>query len=80
MQSEIPPALYFSFYILFIYSWETENRDTQAEGKAGSKQGAREGTGFQVSRITPWAKGGAKTLSDRAASSHSLDTSSGSGT
>ena len=37
--------------------------ETQAEGEAGSMQGARRGTGFQVSRIMPWAEGGAKPLS-----------------
>ena len=36
---------------------------TQAEGEAGSMQGARRGTRSWVSRITPWAKGGAKLLS-----------------
>ena len=34
----------------------------QAEGEAGSMQGARRGTRSPVSRITPWAKGGAKPL------------------
>ena len=37
--------------------------ETQAEGKAGSMQGARRGTPSRVSRITPWAAGGAKPLS-----------------
>ena len=37
--------------------------ETQAEGKAGSIQGAGLGTPSQVSRITPWAEGGAKPLS-----------------
>ena len=36
---------------------------TQAEGEAGSMQGARHGTRFRVSRITPWAEGSAKPLS-----------------
>ena len=36
--------------------------ETQAEGEAGSMQGARCGTGSLVSRITPWAEGGAKPL------------------
>ena len=35
--------------------------ETQAEGEAGSMQGARRGTQSWVSRITPWAEGGAKT-------------------
>ena len=38
-------------------------RETQAEGGAGSVQGARRGTRSRVSRITPWAEGGAKPLS-----------------
>ena len=37
--------------------------ETQAEGEAGSMQGARRGTRSQVSRIMPWAEGGAKPLS-----------------
>ena len=37
--------------------------ETQAEGEAGSTQGARRGTQSWVSRITPWAEGGAKPLS-----------------
>ena len=35
----------------------------QAEGEAGSIQGARCGTRSRVSRITPWAEGGTKSLS-----------------
>ena len=37
--------------------------ETQAEGEAGSMQGAQCGTRFQISRIMPWAEGGAKPLS-----------------
>ena len=37
--------------------------ETQTESKAGSMQGAGRGTRFPVSRITPWAEGGAKPLS-----------------
>ena len=37
--------------------------ETQAEGEAGSMQGAQNGTRFRVSRITPCAEGGAKPLS-----------------
>ena len=58
--------------ILFIYAWETHREresvrarereaETQAEGEAGSMQGARCGTWFQVSRITPWSKGRSST-------------------
>ena len=36
--------------------------ETQAEGEAGSMQGALHGTRSGVSRITFWAEGGAKTL------------------
>ena len=31
--------------------------ETQAEGEAGSMQGAQRGTRSRVSRIMPWAKG-----------------------
>ena len=55
----IPQTLPFFFLkILFIYSWET-----QAEGEAGSMQGARLGTRSRASRITPRAAGVAKPLS-----------------
>ena len=37
--------------------------ETQAEGEAGSMQGARLGTRSWVSRIRPWAERGAKLLS-----------------
>ena len=37
--------------------------ETQAEGEAGSLQGAQRGTQSRVSRITPQAEGGAKLLS-----------------
>ena len=37
--------------------------ETQAEGEAGSMQGAQRGTRSQVSRITPQAEGGTKPLS-----------------
>ena len=41
---------------------EKKERRTQAEGEAGSMQGARCGTRFWVSRIMPWAEGSAKPL------------------
>ena len=47
---------------LFIRDTERE-AETQAEGEAGSTQGARHETRSRVSRITPWAEGGAKSLS-----------------
>ena len=34
--------------------------EAQAEGEAGSMQGAQRGTRFRVSRITPWEEDGAK--------------------
>ena len=37
--------------------------ETQAEGETGSMQEAQHGTRSQVSRIMPWAEGGAKPLS-----------------
>ena len=39
--------------------------ETQAEGEAGSMQGAQSGTPSGVSRIRPWAEGGAKLLGHR---------------
>ena len=46
-----------TFY-LFIHERHREREaETQAEGEAGSMQGARCGTGSRDSRITPWAKG-----------------------
>ena len=39
--------------------------ETQAEGEAGSMQGVRRGTQSRVSKITPWAEGGAKPPSHR---------------
>ena len=40
--------------------------ETQAEGEAGSTQGAQRGTPSWVFRITPWAEGRAKPLSHQA--------------
>ena len=51
---------------LFIYLFMGDAQreaETQAEGKAGSTQGARRGTRSRVSRITLWAKGSTKLLS-----------------
>ncbi|XP_077766113.1 NPC intracellular cholesterol transporter 2 isoform X6 [Canis aureus] len=46
---------------IYIIMGDTEREaETQAEGEAGSMQGARRGTRSPVSRITPWAEGGAK--------------------
>ena len=52
--------LFKDFIYLFMRGTKRERgRDTQAEGEVGSMQGARS----RVSRITPWAEGGAKPLS-----------------
>ena len=48
----------------------------QAEGEAGSMQGARCGTPSRVSRIMPWAKGGAKPLSHPGCPQNLLDVES----
>ena len=53
---------------IFIYLFMTEREseaETQAEGEAGSMQGAQRRTRSQVSRITPQAEGSAKPLSHR---------------
>ena len=55
-----PTQLYIFFKILFIHERQAE---TQAEGEAGSLQGARRGTGSRDTRIRPWAEVGAKPLS-----------------
>ena len=54
------------FKILFIYLFMRET-ETQAEGEAGSLQGAQHGARSQVSRIMPWAEGGSKPRATRAA-------------
>ena len=56
------------FIYLFMRDAERERErereaETQAEGGAGSMQGAWHGIPPEVSRITPWTKGGAKPLS-----------------
>ena len=62
MQDFIFLFLFFKdFTCLLMREREAE---TQAEGEAGSMQGARHGTGSRVSRITPWAEGGTKPLSN----------------
>ena len=56
---------FFRFY-LFIHDRHAQREreaETQAEGEADSMQGAHHGTRSRVSRITPWAEGGAKPLS-----------------
>ena len=58
----------FAIFVLFIFIKmllrDTEREaETQAEGTAGSMQGARRRTRSEVSRIMPWAEGSAKQLS-----------------
>ena len=57
--------LFFSFFLRFYLFMRDRERgaETQAEGEAGSMQGAQHGTRSQVSRIRPWAEGSAKPLS-----------------
>ena len=50
----------------------TREAETWAEGEAGSMLGTRLGTQSWVSRITPWAKGGAKPLSHQGCPKMSL--------
>ena len=60
----IPILFFLRSYLVFMRDRERERKaETQAEGEAGSIQGARCGTRYQDSRITPWAEGGAKPLS-----------------
>ena len=50
---------FFKRFYLFIHERErAREAETQAEGEAGSMQGALRGTRSLVSRITPWAEGG----------------------
>ena len=58
-------SIYKDFFLrLFIHKRHREREaETQAEGEAGSTQGAGCGTPSWVSRIKPWAEGGAKPLS-----------------
>ena len=54
--------IYLLKFYLFIHRDTEREAETQAEGEAGSMQRARHGTRSRVSRITPWAAGGAKLL------------------
>ena len=57
-------SIYLKIFYLFKYTGvgvgAEREAETQAEREADSMQGARRGTGSQVSRIRPWAEGGAK--------------------
>ena len=49
---------------MYLFLGDTEREaETQAEGEAGFTQGARRGTRFQGSRITPWTEGSSQPLS-----------------
>ena len=65
----VPIYFFKDFIYLFIEMQREREREreaeTQAEGEAGSMQRARRGTRSRVSRITPWAEGGAKPLCHR---------------
>ena len=56
---------WFFFFKIYLFINSEREAETQAEGEAGSMQGARHGTRSWVSRITPWAAGGAKLLRHR---------------
>ena len=56
--------LFFKDFYLFMRDTERE-RQTQAEGEAGSMQGAWHGTQSPISRITPWVAGSTKLLCHR---------------
>ena len=58
-------SLEFFFFKIYLFIHSEREAETQAEGEAGSMQGARHGTRSWVSRITPWAAGGAKLLRHR---------------
>ena len=62
--SEKSGLFIFKRFHFYLFTRDTQRgAQTQAEGEAGSLQGARPGTRSQVSRTTPWAEGGAKPLS-----------------
>ena len=55
---ESTPKSFFLRFYLFIHEKQRDREvETQAEGEAGSMQGARHGTRSQDSRIMPWAEG-----------------------
>ena len=55
-----------------IVTQREREAETQAEGEAGSMQGARCGIRSQVSRIAPWAKGRRQTAAPPRDPSHYL--------
>ena len=50
-------SFFFKRFYLFINEREGLGVETQAEGEAGSTQGAQHGTPSRGSRMRPWAKG-----------------------
>ena len=51
-------SAFFFFKILLIYSWETQRRQTQAEGEAGSLRGPHVAPHPRSrDHVLPWAKG-----------------------
>ena len=61
--TEFPLSPKLLFLKLFIYERHSEREaETQAEGEASSMQEAQCRIQTQVSRIRPWAEGGAKLL------------------
>ena len=64
MESEGLFILFKDFIYLFMRDAQRE-AETQAEGEVGSMQEAQGGTRSGVSRIMPWAAGGAKPLHHR---------------
>ena len=63
--SSIILGYFFLRFYLFIETGREREAETQAEGEAGIIQRARRRTRFRVSRITPWAAGGARPLRHR---------------
>ena len=62
--SRIINIIYFFKDFIYLFMRDTEREaEAQAEGEAGSTQVSQRGTRFWVSRIMPWAEGGAKPLS-----------------
>ena len=64
MALPITIIIFKGFIYLFMRDTEREGEtETQAEGEAGSMQGARRGTRSRHPGVTPWAEGGAQPLS-----------------
>ena len=60
----INEIIFLKRFFIYLFMTDTQREaETQAGGEAGSMQGAGRGTQSWVSRIMPWAEGGAKPLS-----------------